>query len=108
MASVVSNTGSKTLDERRFRRIKIFENKGDAWKEWRTHFLTAVRQSSPITAEGLEKVESSDVPGVADEVLKTSQTYQEAIDLQYVVHDRLVSTFDDPWRVVHDRGIGGG
>ena len=55
VASVVNNTGPKTWDERHFSRIKIFENQSDAWKEWRTHFLTAVRESSPITAQLLEK-----------------------------------------------------
>ena len=80
------------MGERHFRRIKVFENKSDTWKEWRTHFLTAVRESSPITAEVLEKAASSDVPVVAEDVLKTSQTYQEALDLQYILHARLVST----------------
>ena len=86
-------TAHKAMDERHFRRIKkVFDNKSDTWKECRTHFLTAVRESSPITAEVLEKAESSDVPVVADDVLKTSQTYQEALGLQYILHARLVST----------------
>ena len=32
VASVVNNTGPKTLDERHFRRIKIFENKSEHGK----------------------------------------------------------------------------
>ena len=34
---------NKALGERHFRRIGKFDNKNDSWKEWRTHFLTAVR-----------------------------------------------------------------
>ena len=41
------NTGTgtaKALDERHFRRIAKFDNKAESWKEWRTHFLTVVRE----------------------------------------------------------------
>ena len=59
VASVVNYTSHKAMDERHFRRIKVFDNKSDTWKEWRTHSLSAVRGSSPVTAEVLERAESS-------------------------------------------------
>ena len=46
----VGSTGigaAKGLDERHFRRIQKFDNKPESWKEWRTHFLSSVRESSP-------------------------------------------------------------
>ena len=85
-------TSYKAMGERHFRCIKVFENKSDTWKEWRTHFLTAVRESSPIIAGVQEKAESSDTPVVDEDVLKTSQTYQEALDLEYILYACLVST----------------
>ena len=39
------NGATKGLDEKHFRRITKFDNKGESWKEWRTHFMTAVRES---------------------------------------------------------------
>ena len=52
----------KGLDERHFRRLEKFDNKSESWKEWRTHFLTAVRESSPVTAEVMEKAEVEEAP----------------------------------------------
>ena len=70
VGSNVNGTAQKALGERHFRRIKVFESKSDTWKEWRTHFLTAVRESFPIIAEVLQKAEFSESPVVAEEVLK--------------------------------------
>ena len=45
----VTGTGAvRNIDERPFRRIPQFDNKSESWKEWRAHFLTAVRESSPL------------------------------------------------------------
>ena len=87
----VQSSNFKALDERHFRRLQKFENKQEAWKEWRTHFLTSVRESSPITAEVMERAELADVAITADEVLKANNAYQEALDLQHVIHARLVA-----------------
>ena len=43
-STVIGTT--KGLDEKHFRRITKFDNKGESWKEWRTRFMTAVRESS--------------------------------------------------------------
>ena len=73
--TTVSGT-TKGLDERHFRCIQKFDNKHDSWMEWRTHFLTSVREPSPITAEVMEKAEISDVVVLPEEVLKTDPSYQ--------------------------------
>ena len=50
-----------------------------------------MRESSPITAEVLEKVETSEIPALREKVLETDPSYQEALDLQFALHSRLVS-----------------
>ena len=79
------------LDERHFRRLEKFDNKSESWKEWRTHFLTAVRESSPITAEVMEKTETEEIPIQADKVKEANPSSIEAIDLRFSLHSRLVS-----------------
>ena len=91
VGSNVNVTSNKGLDEKHFRRINKFDNKGESWKEWRTHFMTAVRESSPIMAEVMEKAEASDYPIQDDEVLKTDSSYSGALDLKHVLYARLVS-----------------
>ena len=39
------------LDERHFRRLDKFSNQAAKWKDWRTHFLTSVRESCPPFAK---------------------------------------------------------
>ena len=41
------------LDEKYFRRINVFSNKAEAWKEWQVHFLAAVRDTSPQLAAAM-------------------------------------------------------
>ena len=81
----------KGLDERHFRRLEKFDNKSESWKEWRTHFRTAVRENSPITADVMEKAESEEIPILADKVKEANPSYTEAIDLRFSLHSRLVS-----------------
>lgn len=91
----VGSTGTgtaKALDERHFRRILKSDNKLEPWKEWRTRFLTSVRESPPITADVMEKVEVSDSPIRPESVLEADPTFQEALGLQHVLNARLVST----------------
>ena len=77
----VGSTGHgtvKSLDERHFRRINKFDNKVDSWKEWRTHFLTSVRESSPITAKVLELAEMTEGTVMHHRVLENHPDNQEA------------------------------
>ena len=68
----IVNSAVNALDERQFRRIVQFNNKTESWKEWRTHFLTAVRESSPVTAEVMEPAETSEGLIKHDDVIKVS------------------------------------
>ena len=61
-----ANTYFKALDERHFRRLQKSDNKHESWKEWRTHFLTSVRESSPIIAEVMERAKVNDAAIVPD------------------------------------------
>ena len=90
VSSTVIGT-AKGLDEKHFRRITKFDNKGESWKERRTHFMTAMRESSPAMAEVMEKAEASDYPVDDAEVLKADVSYSAALDLQNVLYARLVS-----------------
>ena len=51
----------RKLDERHFRRVPIHDGKMP-WKEWRTHFLTAVRESVPQLADCLVRIETLEFP----------------------------------------------
>ena len=51
----------KKVDEKHFRKVPVFENK-NPWREWRTHFLTAVRESYPELVDCLIRVESHEDP----------------------------------------------
>ena len=53
----------KTLDERYFRRIKVYEGKDTEWKEFQFQLKVAVRAASPEVAKLMEHVEK-----VGDEV----------------------------------------
>ena len=53
--------------------------------------MAAVRESSPLMAEVMEKTEMSDVVITADNVLKSNLDYQSALDNQHILHARLVS-----------------
>lgn len=86
-----ANTYIQVLDERHFRRLQKFENIHESWKEWRTHFLTSLRESSPITAEVMERAEINDAAIVPEKVVMTNVAYQEALDMQHIAHARLVS-----------------
>ncbi len=46
------------LDERYFRRINKFDNKESTWKEWRGHFVSAVREASPELQPLMVKAEA--------------------------------------------------
>ena len=82
---------TRSIDERPFRRLEKFDNKAESWKEWRVHFLTAVRESSPLTARCMEMAELTEVPVTSDLVVKEDASYQEAVDLRHSLHSRLVS-----------------
>ena len=46
------------LDDRNFKRIEKFNNKREAWKKWKMHFMTCVRECDTSFADfiwGLEK-----------------------------------------------------
>ena len=55
----------RKLDERHFRRAPIHDGKMP-WKEWRTHFLTAVRKSLPQLADCLVRIETMESPIMAN------------------------------------------
>ena len=82
---------TRNIDERPFRRIQQFDNKSKSWKEWRVHFLAAVRESSPLTAQVIEMVELNEVPVQPDKVVEKDPSYQEAVGLRHSLHSRLVS-----------------
>ena len=48
------------LEERAFRRLEKFTNKKDEWKEWRTQFLTAVRECDTGFATSLIAYEKAE------------------------------------------------
>ena len=52
--------------------------------------MTAVRESSPITAELMEKAESEEIPIQADKVKEANPSFTEAIDPRFSLHSRLV------------------
>lgn len=64
-----ASNATRSLDERQFRRISKFDNKSESWKEWRSPFMTAVRESSPLVAEVMETAEMSDIAITAGNVL---------------------------------------
>ena len=66
----------RALDERQFRRIVQFNNKIESWKEWRTHFMTAVRESLPVMAQVRETAEARDVAILCEHVLAVDSSYQ--------------------------------
>ena len=53
--------------------------------------MTAVRESSPITAEVMERAESTEVPIQLNEVVKADAKYQEAVDQRFTLHSCSVS-----------------
>lgn len=53
------------LDERHFRRVGRFNSRQDSWIEWRTHFPTAVRESSPAIKSVNDEIFSAVVRGEA-------------------------------------------
>ena len=50
------------LDERKFRSIVKFDNKKSSWKEWRRHFLGAVRDCDDSFSDLIEGLEGSQEP----------------------------------------------
>ena len=57
-----SQMANVRLDERAFRRLDKFTNKKDEWKEWRTQFLTAVRECDTGFATSLIGYEKAEDP----------------------------------------------
>ena len=72
------------MDERHFRRMKEFTNKVEDWKQWRTHFLTAVRESDLKFAKTMEAAEESEKPLTAGDMT------EEQIALSGTLYARLI------------------
>ena len=53
---------SAKLDEKYFRSITKFDNTKSGWKEWRRHFLNAVRECDDSFADLIEGYEKHDGP----------------------------------------------
>ena len=50
------------LDEKYFRSVDKFNNTKSGWKEWRRHFLNAVRECDDTFADLIEGYEKSETP----------------------------------------------
>ena len=50
------------LDEKYFRKVPTFNNTRSGWKEWRRHFLNALRECDVDWAEMVETLETMDEP----------------------------------------------
>ena len=53
-----SHLANAKLDDRNFKRIEKFSNKRDAWKEWKLHFMSCVRECDTSFGDylwGIEK-----------------------------------------------------
>ena len=50
------------MDDFAFRRLNVFTNKSEAWKEGQMHFLSAVRQVSPQFATAMTMAEVETQP----------------------------------------------
>ena len=72
------------LDERSFRRCEKFSNKEDTCREWKQHFLTAVRECDTDFANYLWAVEKRDMP--ID--MELTPTYTQ---LSAVLYSRLIA-----------------
>ena len=73
------------LDERCFRRLDKFTNKREDWREWRMHFLTAVKECDTSFAESLKVYEKSETE---IEEVSLNPTEQQ---LSAVLQARLIS-----------------
>lgn len=78
-------------NERHFRRRVTFTNKNESWEEWRTRFVTSVRESSPILATVLEQAEITEDKVLKEHVIAADPNFKEAADLSHVLHARLVA-----------------
>ena len=73
------------LDERCFRNVGKFTNQRGDWKEWRMHFLTAVRECDATFADNLEVYERREEPIEAAELTPT------LTQLSAVLQSRLIN-----------------
>ena len=56
--------GGVVISNQQFGRIRKafkFDNKAESWKEWRTHFMTVVRESIRIMAEVVHIAKMRDI-----------------------------------------------
>ena len=81
----------RKLDEKHFRRVPVFDNR-NPWREWRTHFLTAVRESYPELVDCLIPVESHEDPIPPGANLKE---FQDTWTISPILHTRLMTMVKD-------------
>ena len=73
------------LDERNFKRIEKFTNTRDAWKEWKVHFMTCVRECDTSFGDFLWGIEKR-----PDEICLMSLDPTET-QLAAALYSRLIS-----------------
>jgi len=62
MSSEKNHLANCKLDEKYFRKVPTFNNTRSGWKEWRRHFLNAVRECDVDWADMVEGLEKLDEP----------------------------------------------
>ena len=80
-----SHLANVRLDERSFRRLDKFTNSKSEWREWRMHFLTAVRECDKSFGDSLVKHEKSEV------VIKDTALTPTEQQLSATLQARLIS-----------------
>ena len=97
------------LDEKHFRRVPVFENKQSSWKEWRTHFLIAVRETSSSLADTLVNAEGEENELTLERLgeqtkLLTPLLYSRLMTLMRDMSFSIVETTDgngvEAWRLL--------
>ena len=81
-----SHFANVRLDEKYFRNLKQFDNKKANWKEWRRHFLNAVRECDVGWADMVESLEKLDEP--IDALLSYTPTQNQ---LSTNLYNRLIA-----------------
>ena len=92
---VRSHLANAKLDDRNFERIEKFANKRDAWKEWKLHFMTCVRECDTSFGDYLWGIEKR-----PDEICLMSMDPTQT-QLAAALYSRLISfTSGEAFRLV--------
>ena len=83
----------KFLDERNFRRVDKFDAKESSWKEWRAHFVAAVKENNLRLAEWMMHAEANKDP-ITKEAMELAD--EDCLQLSAALYSRLLSLTSGP------------